>query len=221
MEVLVPERLDASTVRSLDAALQGGIESGEPVALRGGDPFCSGLALDSVDAGADLRGFARLLHRLRTAPVPSVALVEGSCLAGGLGLAAACDVVLATRRARFGLSEALLGLVPATIWPLLQERVAPQRLRLLALRGSSLDAHAALGLGLVDRIVEEPERALRQELRALRRAAPRSVAWLKAAPDLLAALQDGADRTALCLADPAVRQAAARLAAGEPAWSRS
>ena len=231
--ITMPTRLDEVGIQRLLAALG---PAGSPsmqdrgdldiIVLRGEGPFCLGLDLRSATQGAapsqDLDGFVQLLIRLRTGPEPVVALVEGDCLAGGLGIAAAADLIIATTQARFGLPEALFGMVPAMVMPLLQERVSAQRLRLLALRGTTIDAEEALRLGLIDLLVEPPqaEARLRAELRQLRRASPVSVSLLRRAPDLGPAMRQGSVITGGRLADPAVAQAVARFEAGEPPWSR-
>src|SRR4051812_27966939 len=106
--------------------------------------FCRGLdaavALETRGVAEEARAahaFASCLRALRFGGKPTIAAVDGEALGGGVGLVAACDLVLATERATFALPELLFGLLPATILPLLHERMPPQKARLLALRGRS------------------------------------------------------------------------------------
>src|SRR5262249_37795617 len=145
---------------------------------------------------AAMDDFVRCLTTVRLGGKPTIALVDGAALGGGLGLAAACDVLLATERASFGLPEALFGLVPATIFPLLLERLPAQRARLLALDPLSRSAGAAITAVLADQIVpvSERDRALARWIRALGRGAPGAVAMIKrlGAEQMRAAIERGA-----------------------------
>jgi len=223
----LPARLTVDSIASLDGELTAALDGdARALVLRGGEVFCLGLDLaaatqegaDALDAGLD--AFVGLLHRLRTCALPTLARVDGHCVAGGTGLAAACDVVLATERARFALPEALFGMVPAVVWPLLAERMPGRCLRRLALRGLSIGADVACAQGLVDRVVlsDALDKAVLAELRALRRAAPSSVAWIKRSPSLLAALQEGAQVTRQRLQDPFVAEAVRRFIEGSAPW---
>src|SRR5438477_5999325 len=101
---------------------------------------------------------ARYHHAQRSNGKVTLAVVDEQALGGGVGLAAVCDYVLATERATFGLPELLLGLVPATIFPILLERMPPQRARRLALLGHTQNAAQASASGLVDEVVaSDPE----------------------------------------------------------------
>jgi enoyl-CoA hydratase/carnithine racemase len=98
-----------------------------------------------------------------------------------VGLAAACDVVIADEGASFALPELLLGLTPATILPLLLSRMTAQQVRLWAIQGKPHDARAAQQAGLVDEVVraEQAAAATRRWARALSRAQPRALAQFK------------------------------------------
>src|SRR4051812_47004195 len=122
--------------------------------------FCRGMditALDRAEAGAtarSIRAFADALSLLAHARKPAVAVGRGAALGGGLGIAAACDVVLASRSATFALPEGLFGLAPAVIAPVLLGRITSARLRRLALTAESIDAAEAKTIGLVDEVLE-------------------------------------------------------------------
>ncbi|HEY4456341.1 MAG TPA: enoyl-CoA hydratase-related protein [Pseudonocardiaceae bacterium] len=136
-----------------------------------GDTFCAGLPLSDVDSGR-WRGWVVLVHdlftRLTSSPLATIALVDGAALGGGVGLAAACDLVLAGPHGSFRLTEVLLGLIPALVLPLVARRIGPQRAVSLAMTARPLACADALRLGLVDQLATEPERELRQLVRALR-----------------------------------------------------
>lgn len=120
-------------------------------------------------AGADLGGFGEdvtplelhegrgllreLVLALRACPRPVVARVQGLCLAGGLGLALACDLVVASDAAAFGTPEVDVGLWPFMIGALVARHVSPKRALDLMLSGRRIDAATALDWGLVSRVV--------------------------------------------------------------------
>lgn len=119
--------------------------------------FCTGMdfgiaeELNEPDpADGDLRGFASLLDRLSRLPVTLVAHVEGDAIAGGVGLAAVCDVVIAHPSVKFRLTEVIWGLQPANIAPYLIRRIGFQRAYRMALTSVQIDAAQAESYGLAD-----------------------------------------------------------------------
>jgi len=113
--------------------------------------------------------------------------VQGDCYAGGMGLVAACDVVVAVDTANFCLSEVKLGLIPATISPYMIKAMGEQAARRYFLTAERFDAVEARRLGLVHELVGSDglEEAARQVLAALRGNGPAAV---RAAKDLVAAV---------------------------------
>ncbi|NWH08533.1 MAG: enoyl-CoA hydratase/isomerase family protein [Alphaproteobacteria bacterium] len=103
------------------------------------------------DAGA----LADMLRRLNTLPQPTIALVHGPAIAGGMGIVSACDIAIATRQALFGLSEVRLGIIPAVISPYVLEAIGPRAARRYFLTGERFDAEEAFRLGLVHAVVED------------------------------------------------------------------
>jgi enoyl-CoA hydratase len=95
---------------------------------------------------------ARLVVAMRECPVPVVARVQGLCLAGGVGLAAGCDIVLARESARFGLPEVDRGLWPFMVSALLARHVSPKHAMDWMLTGERIDARSAYSAGLVSRV---------------------------------------------------------------------
>lgn len=211
------------------------------------DEFCRGMDLQSValppvgdastrdsstgeiaerEPAAAIACYARVLGLLRGSRFASVCLVEAAASGGGVGLAAACDLVIAGPRASFRLPELFLGLIPAVVLPVLGERVGLARARTLALTGDAIDADVALHIGLVDERSDDPARSLAARLKYLLRCSPDAVARLKrfsaeiaglALPEALAA---GAARTSADVLRPEIRAAIAGFLAGElPAWA--
>ena len=131
-----------------------------------GDDFCAGADLDALesllDAGReaqleDARALGRVFTSIRQLRVPVVAAVRGRALAGGAGLASACDMVLAHPQATFAYPEVRIGFVPAMVMTILR-RIIPQRHAFdLAITGRTVAAAEAERLGLVSRVIaKEP-----------------------------------------------------------------
>lgn len=137
------------------------------IALRGaGKDFCSGFDLaklermtsapveDNLQDADALASLFLLPRRLRK---PVVALVTGRALAGGCGLATACDLVLAAESASFGYTEARLGFVPAMVAAMLRRNVGEKRAFELMARAEILPAREAERIGLVNRVFPDGE----------------------------------------------------------------
>ena len=126
-----------------------------------GKDFCSGADLSalqkisqsSVDENAeDARSLLDLFVLIRQISVPVVAAVRGRALAGGCGLATACDIVLSSTSARFGYPEVKIGFVAAMVMALLRRNVSEKRAFALLTRGAEITAEQALEFGLVNEI---------------------------------------------------------------------
>jgi methylglutaconyl-CoA hydratase len=150
-----------------------------------GRVFCSGMDLaEAAGGGAEdqgVREFPDLLHALWNSPKPVVAVVRGPARAGGVGLAAACDVVVAAASASFAFSEVRLGLVPAVISAVVLPRMVPHVAHRLMLTGEVFDAATAAAGGLVDVVAadDEVDAALSAQLTALAAGAPTALAETK------------------------------------------
>lgn len=129
-----------------------------------GEAFSAGADLEWMRDAAgyteaenreDAMAMATMLRRLYDLPHLTVALVDGAAFGGGAGLAAACDLVIATQRARFAFSEVKLGLVAATISPYVVAAIGPRQARSLFTTGRMFDATHALRIGLVDEVVAD------------------------------------------------------------------
>jgi methylglutaconyl-CoA hydratase len=106
------------------------------------------------DNREDAMRMAVMLKHLYDIPALTVALVEGGAFGGGVGLAAACDMAIAVKGARFAFSEVKLGLVAATISPYVVAAIGSRRARRLFSTGEVFSAEQAQGFGLVDEIVD-------------------------------------------------------------------
>jgi methylglutaconyl-CoA hydratase len=161
------------------------------VALRGaGSDFCAGMDLGELLQSADrtveenrraaLR-FAEIFLAMRRLPKPIVAVVHGRALAGGAGLATACDLVLATESAQFGYPEVQRGFVPAVVMALLKRSVGDKVAFDLAATGRIVTASEAAALGLVSRVYEDSdfEEQAGEVIRALAAASASALALTK------------------------------------------
>jgi methylglutaconyl-CoA hydratase len=177
---------------------------------------------------ADALKVARMFHAVHSCSRPVIARVQGDAYGGGVGLAAACDIVIATDAANFGLSEARLGLVAATISPHLVRAMGARQAARYMLTAEKFSAAQAKSLGLVHEItksngldfeVERQATVLLSSSPAALAATKRLLADVVEAPldDVLLAA------TAKCIADarasPEGREGiAAFLEKRSPAW---
>jgi methylglutaconyl-CoA hydratase len=150
-----------------------------------GPVFCSGMDLrEARGAGSEDQGvneFPEILERIWTSPKPVVAKVAGPARAGGVGLMAACDIVVAVRTAMFAFSEVRLGLVPAVISATVLPRLAPHAAHELFLTGEPFDAPRAAEIGLINAAVaaEDLDVEVRRYTDALLRGGPAALAATK------------------------------------------
>lgn len=207
-EIAVPPTLQPRSIAQLLDALVARSDA-RVVVLRGGDDrFCDGLDLATAGREADLaaavHAFARALLTLRRLDRPTLAFVGGSARGGGVGLLAACDVVIAGPHASFGLPEGLFGLTPAVVGPFVAERIGEPTLRRLVLTASSIDAREAQRLGLVDEVADDAVSLVVQRyVRALSRTASVAARLKRCGGPSPAVVQSGAEATLARLRDPA------------------
>ena len=147
-----------SALRSLDT--DPGVRA--VVLLGHGGSFCAGADLNWMKkmAGygraenlADAAALAEMLRALDRLSKPTIARVHGAAYGGGVGLVACCDIAIAAQGATFALSEAKLGLIPATISPYVIEAIGARMARRYFLTGERFDAAEAYRIGLVHDIV--------------------------------------------------------------------
>lgn len=127
-----------------------------------GPAFCAGADLNWMKkmAGyshdenqADAARLADMLRTIYLCPKPTVAKVQGDCYAGGMGLVAACDIVVAAEGVNFCLSEVKLGLIPATISPYVIKAMGEQAARRYFITAERFDATAARRMGFAHEVV--------------------------------------------------------------------
>lgn len=130
------------------------------LAAEGGD-FCAGADLEALEralgAGPeahlrDAEALGKVFQTIRDLPRPVVAAVQGRALAGGAGLATACDIVVAHEDARFGYPEVRVGFVPAMVMTMLRRAAGEKRAFELVATGRLIGAREALEIGLVSRV---------------------------------------------------------------------
>jgi methylglutaconyl-CoA hydratase len=171
-----PEKRNALNVPLLEqlcaalAAAQGDAAA-RILILRGAGPvFCAGLDLaeatqpDFAPRSAEL--IAQALAALATTRLATLAVVQGAAIAGGAGLASACDFAVATRDAKFGFPEVRRGLVPALIMTFLRRQLRERDARELLLLGKLITAEHAHAIGLLNRVATDAT-ALEVEVQAI------------------------------------------------------
>src|SRR5437764_8294641 len=129
-----------------------------------GADFCSGAdhsALKKISEASvaenleDARSLMELYALIRRVSVPVVAAVRGRALAGGCGLATACDIVLAARSSRFGYPEVKIGFVPAMVMAILRRNVSEKRAFELITLGAEISADEAERIGLINQVFDD------------------------------------------------------------------
>jgi methylglutaconyl-CoA hydratase len=155
--------------------------------LRGaGKVFCSGLDLGEAaqpgGAEASAALVSRALYSIANSRLISIAAIHGAAIAGGAGLASACDFAVATLDSKFGYPELRRGLVPALIMTFLRRQLRERDARELLLLGKLFGAEHALAIGLINRMVADNS-ALETEVRtivsSLVQGAPQALAETK------------------------------------------
>jgi len=131
-----------------------------------GKVFCAGADLNWMKKVAkysyeenleDARFFAKMMEKLYRLPKATIAMVNGACMGGGVGLVSTCDVVVASTDAVFALREILLGIAPATISPYVLRKIGERWAHDYFLTGRKFDAARGHEMGLVNDVVEPAE----------------------------------------------------------------
>jgi methylglutaconyl-CoA hydratase len=129
-----------------------------------GKDFCSGADLSALQKIAesdilenleDANNLAELFLLIRQIKIPVIAAVRGRALAGGCGLATACDIVLAAKSARFGYPEVKIGFVPAIVTAILRRNLSEKRAFELITKGFDFDAETAEKIGLINQVFDD------------------------------------------------------------------
>lgn len=159
-ERLIAELHDAFTHLSAD-------DSVRAIVLRGaGRSFCAGADLhwmrSSLDTPheenvADAMRMADMFRAIDKCPHPVIGRIHGAALGGGMGLTAVCDIAIAADDARFGFTEARLGIAPAVISPFAVRKIGESHARALFLTAERFTADRALAIGLVHQVIPAAE----------------------------------------------------------------
>jgi methylglutaconyl-CoA hydratase len=203
-----------------------------------GPVFCAGMDLAEMQDRAtnpnakelwreDTKVYRDLLVSLVTLPKTTLAVVQGPALAGGMGLAMACDLVLASEAAMFGLPEPKRGITAAVVAPLVCYRGGISTASYLLLSGRNLSALESLKRGLCHQVVKAEDLQSSEDdlCRSILTGAPAALAATKAhllataGRDLIAQLDAGMKVSALARETPDAREGlAAFLEKRDPAW---
>ncbi len=165
--------------------------------------FCTGMDFEEAAQGATItedregQDYMRLLKRFASSAKIIISKVEGSVLAGGMGLVAASDLVVATPESRFGLPEALWGLLPANVMPFLIRRVGFQHAYRLTLTTETITAEEAWRIGLVDTLSNKPDDDIRRYLLRLGRLDEQTILDAKAYFQKMWILSEEMEQTAV------------------------
>lgn len=184
-------------------------------------------AQSQAENQADAVRLAHMFDTLNTCPKPLVGLVNGAALGGGVGLVACCDIVVASTKATFGLTEVKLGLTPATISPYVIAKIGAARARRYMLTAERFDAATAQAIGLVHEVADDIDAAAKPILDALLANGPAAMADTKrlirdvAGRDLTPELRDmtAARIAARRASDEAREGMAAFLDKRKPNWA--
>jgi len=158
------------------------------VVLRANGPnFCAGADLNwmsrmmSYTREENIRDsslLAKMYALINECPLPVVGRIQGAAIGGGVGLVAVCDVAIAMKDSKFGLSEVKLGILPAVISPYVIGKIGQSHARALFFTGERFESERALRIGLVHRIVEsieELDAAVYETVTNLRASGPEAV----------------------------------------------
>lgn len=161
----VRNAFNAELIGALTAAFTelGTDESVRAIVLSGeGTVFCGGADISWMRASLDLtyaqnvadaQAMSDMFRAIDRCPKPVIGKVHGAALGGGAGLAAVCDIVVASADAIFGFTEVKLGIIPAVISPFVLRKIGVSNARALFLTGERFDAKRALHIGLVHEVV--------------------------------------------------------------------
>jgi methylglutaconyl-CoA hydratase len=190
------EKHNAMSAQMLAELTQAAADLGADDAVRvviltgAGKSFCAGGDLEWMRAQRDMDAATRsleagklasMLGALNTLPKPLVGRVQGNALGGGVGMACVCDVTVGADTAKFGLTEARLGIIPATIGPYVLARMGEGRARRVFMSGRIFGADEAVDLGILARsvAVDDLDAAVEREVAPYLACAPGAVAAAK------------------------------------------
>jgi methylglutaconyl-CoA hydratase len=182
---MIAELTEVSARLNADRTIRVVVLAGE------GASFCAGgdlgwmreqMSASRATRMAEARKLAEMLFALNTLQKPLIGRVQGNAFGGGVGLISVCDVAIAAEGAKLGLTETRLGLIPATISPYVLARMGEGRARRVFMSARIFDAHEAVELGLIARVVPVTalDTAIEAEVKPYLAAAPGAVSAAKA-----------------------------------------
>lgn len=193
-----PEKRNALTREMLDQfcvgiqRLQSSHDFRALVVQATGSVFCAGMDLAQMQARAedpnrneqwraDAESYYNAIVSLLDCRIPTIAAISGPAIAGGVGLALACDIVIAADTAHFALPESRRGIIPAMVTPLLLRRTGPARAGYVLLAGQSIPAAQALTMGLCDLVVDRSaiEATVNEVVKSVLECSPQALATTK------------------------------------------
>jgi methylglutaconyl-CoA hydratase len=183
-DVLINELTDALAVIAKDDSVRVMLLTGA------GDVFSAGADLNWMKKVShytfeenlqDAMVFARMLEALYRLPKPTIAVVNGACMGGGVGLVSACDIGISIREAKFALREILLGIAPATISPYVLRKIGESNAHDYFLTGRVFDADTAQHIGLINEVIDivDIELATERWVHRFLKAGPKAIAKTK------------------------------------------
>lgn len=153
-----------------------------------GTAFCAGGDLEWMRKAAgyseeenlaDAMRISKMFTAIRDCQAVTIASVHGAAMGGGCGIIAACDVAVSSEDAKYAFSEVKLGLIPATISPVVIDRIGKGHSRALFATGEVFNAAHALQIGLVHEVSAARERAVDKKVRAILSAGPKAIVGAK------------------------------------------
>lgn len=187
---LVQELLAALEAAAQDPAIRAVVLSGAGSAFSAGADleFLKNVTTAGAEANyAHSRELMRLFHRVYTFPKPTIAAINGPAVAGGAGLATACDLAIISEQAQLGYTEVKIGFVAALVGVILVRNVGEKHAKELLLTGKLITAQEAYRMGLVNRVVP-PEQVLDEALALAQEVSANAPTSLALTKELLHAL---------------------------------
>lgn len=190
------EKHNALSAQMIDELTTAAVRLGRDPAVRvvvlraEGESFCAGgdlgwmqqqMAADGATRAREATKLARMLNALNELPKPLIGRVQGNAFGGGVGMMSVCDVTIGVETARFGFTEARLGLIPATIGPYVVARMGEAMARRVFMSARLFGAEEAVALGLLAQSVApvDLDRAVEAEVTPYLACAPGAVAEAK------------------------------------------
>lgn len=161
-----------------------------------GKSFCAGADLNwmksmvsysQAENMQDSQKLAQMFQTINDCPLPVIAICHGSALGGGVGVLSACDYVLASDSALFGLTEVRLGLLPAVISPYVIAKIGESQARAYFMSGERFSAKDAYHMGLVHKVVSDIESEAKNVIESFLKAAPEAAMIAKSLAKIVVA----------------------------------